>query len=129
MSNDFLGVGWAFPIQLDDQKQIAMASGEESIRQAIWTILGTARGERMMRPNFGCGIHDFVFAPNNASTAGLVAREVREALILWEPRIETEHVAALPHPNQPNLMLIEITYRIRSTNNRLNLVYPFYLEQ
>ena len=81
-----------------------------------------------MRPNFGCGIHDLVFAPNNAGTAGRVASEVRQALIQWESRIDLLDVKAYANPNEANQLLIEISYRVLSTNNQFNLVYPFYLE-
>ena len=127
MTSEFLGVGWNFPIALDSG-QIARARYEESVRQAIWMILGTSRGERIMRPDFGCGIHDLVFAINSVSTAGDVASEVRRALLEWEPRIEVLNVSAAPDAAQPNLLLIEIDYQVLTTNSRFNLVYPFYLE-
>lgn len=127
MSASFLGVGWNFPVGLE-RGGIALARYEESIRQAIWIILATARGERKMRPDFGCGIHDLVFSPNSAEIAGRVATEVRQALIRWEPRIDVEQVSAGNDPGEPSRLLIEIQYRVRSTNNRFNLVYPFYLE-
>ena len=128
MSSEFLGVGWNFPVEVDEKGQIKMARYEESIQQAIWMIVGTAKGEQVMRQDFGCGIHDLVFAPNNATTAGQAIREVRDALVLWEPRIDVLDVEAFSDPNQPALMLIEIRYLVRKTNNRFNLVYPFYLE-
>jgi len=128
MPDSFLGTGWKFPLELDTNGGIAMASDEASIRQSIWLILSTAPGERVMRPDFGCGIHDLVFAPNTAGTAGQIINEVREALIRWEPRIDVLAVDAIPDENQPNLLLIAISYQVRTTNNRFNLVYPFYLE-
>ncbi len=127
MSTSFLGAGWQFPVSLDDG-EIALSVEEESIRQAIWIILATARGERQMQPDFGCGIHDLVFAVNSAETAGRVASEVREALILWEPRIDLDDVDVTNDPEQPSRLLIQIEYSVRSTNSRFNLVYPFYLE-
>lgn len=132
MTSEFLGVGWAFPIKLDEDNQIALAHYEESIRQAIWMILGTARGERLMRPDFGCGIHDLVFAVNSAGTAGRLASEVRQALIQWEPRIDVQNVTVQPPsartPGAATRLLIEVEYKVRATNNQFNLVYPFYLE-
>jgi len=129
MTADFLGIGWRFPIGLDARgTQIAQAPYEESVRQAIWIILGTARGERVLRPDFGCGIHDLVFAVNNATTAGLAAQAVGQALILWEPRIDVLDVQVTPKPDEANALLIRIDYRVRSTNTRFNLVYPFYLD-
>jgi phage baseplate assembly protein W len=130
----FLGVGWKFPLALEPdplsggRDRIAMARYEESIRQAVWIILATARGERKMRPDFGCGIHELVFAPNSADTAGRVATEVRQALVLWEPRIDLLNVAVNSDPAEPSRLLIEIGYRVRTSNTRFNLVYPFYLE-
>lgn len=128
MSSEFLGVGWASPVQLDENGQIALARYEESVRQAIWMILGTARGERVMRPTFGCGIHDLVFATISASTTGRIATEVRQALIQWEPRIDIQNVAVAADKSARNRLLIEINYKVRATNNQFNLVYPFYLE-
>lgn len=128
MSSDFLGVGWQFPVALDEHGQVIMAYDEEAIQQAIWTILGTAPGERLMRPDFGCGIHDLVFAANTAATAGPAAELVRRALVRWEPRIDVLDVSATPDIANPALLLIEIEYRVRTTNNQFNLVYPFYLE-
>jgi phage baseplate assembly protein W len=128
MTTEFLGIGWQFPVQLDDKGQIALAEHEESVRQAIWMILSTAPGERVMRPDFGCGIHDLVFAPNSPGTAGQVIGEVRRALVRWEPRIDVLDVDAPPDPAQPNRLLIVIKYQVRTTHNEFNLVYPFYME-
>ena len=129
MSSAFHGVGWAFPVQPDPQTgAVALHAHERSIRDAVWIILGTARGERPMHPDFGCGIHDLVFAVNTATTAGMVIREVREALVRWEPRIEILAVTAAPDPAEPVRLLIGVEYRVRTTNNQFNLVYPFYLE-
>jgi len=127
MSKVFLGVGWRFPVGTEDE-QIAMARHEESIQQSIWMILGTAKGERVMRPDFGCGVHDLVFEVNSAYTAGRMENEVREALVRWEPRIDMVNVAVSADDAEANRMLIAIEYRVRSTNNFFNLIYPFYLE-
>jgi uncharacterized protein len=128
-SSDFLGLGWNFPIDVDTDGQVELApDGEEGVRQSIWTILGTSRGERVMRPDFGCGIHDLLFGVNNAATANAVAGAVRDALAAWEPRIDVLDVYAVPDPSRPSLLTIEINYQVRSTNSRFNLVYPFYLE-
>ena len=128
MSVSFLGAGWKLPVSVDERGQIALSAADESIREAIWIILATARGERKMRPDFGCGIHDLVFATNSAETAGRVATDVRESLLLWEPRIDLENVDVRSDPEEPGRLLIQIEYRVRSTNSRFNLVYPFYLE-
>jgi uncharacterized protein len=128
MSGDFLGVGWTSPVQLDEnQNRIVMAKYDECVRQSIWMILGTAKGERVMRPDFGCGIHDLVFADNSAAAIGQIVSEVRQSLLEWEPRIDVLEVDVNPDSNQPNQLLIQINYQVRTTNNRFNLVYPFYV--
>ena len=124
----FLGTGWKLPIVLDDEKRITTVSDEENVRQSVWTILSTAPGERVMRAQFGCGLAELVFAPNTPGTAGQVISTVREALIQWEPRIDVLEVDARADEKESNLLLIAISYRVRSTNNQFNLVYPFYLE-
>jgi Bacteriophage baseplate protein W len=126
---DFRGVGWSFPVQTDDQGQISLARQDEAIRQSIRLIIETAKGERLMRPTFGCGIHDLVFAPNDPLTAARASFEVREALIDWEPRIEVLNVQAQLATAEENTLLLDVQYRVRSTNNVFNLVYPFYLRR
>jgi phage baseplate assembly protein W len=128
MDIDFLGVGWSLPIQLDKTKQIQIAKYEAAVRQSIWAILSTARGERLMRPEFGCRIHDHVFAPNTAGTVGQIISDVRAALIEWEPRIDVLDIELLPQFTHPNLLQISINYQVRTTTNEFNLVYPFYLQ-
>ena len=124
----FLGVGWGFPIDVDPEtSEIMLAEYEESVRQSIWIILGTAKGERVMRPDFGCGIHELVFAVADAGTAGRLASEVHDALLLWEPRIDVLDVDVTPASDGE--LLIEIQYQVRATNNVFNLVYPFYLDR
>jgi phage baseplate assembly protein W len=127
-SRDFLGRGWAFPIRAEEGA-IASAEREEAIRQSVWLILATSPGERPMRPDFGCGMHDLVFAGTDASTAGSVASSVRDALLRWEPRIEVLDVEVTREPSAPTTLTVLVEYRVRSTNNVFNLVYPFYLEQ
>lgn len=129
MHADFLGRGWN-PDNLRAEltraeARIVMSAGEENIQQAIWIILATAPGERVMRPDFGCGIHHLVFEVNSSTTIASVVQEVRHALILWEPRIEVLGVDAETR-HLGELLLINIHYRIRSTNNYFNFVYPFY---
>lgn len=128
MPQEFLGVGWGFPVKPDGNGAFKRAQYEESVRQSIWTILGTAKGERVMRPEFGCGIYDLVFEVNNASTAGKVVQAVREALLAFEPRVDVRDVQVRPE-QQGEVMLINIDYEVRATNNAFNLVYPFYLER
>jgi phage baseplate assembly protein W len=129
MSTEFLGVGWAFPVQPGPDGDVALAAYEESVRQSVWIILGTSPGERVMRPDFGCGLNDLVFSVGGAQTAGAVADEVRRALIAWEPRLDLLDVQAAPDGVVGDTLLIQIDYRVRATNNVFNLVYPFYLEQ
>jgi phage baseplate assembly protein W len=128
MDIDFLGVGWSLPIQLDETQQIQTAKYEAAVRQSIWAILSTARGERLMRPEFGCRIHDHIFAPNTAGTVGQIISDVRAALIEWEPRIDILDIDLLPQFTHPNLLQISINYQVRTTTNEFNLVYPFYLQ-
>jgi len=128
MDIDFLGVGWSLPIQLDQTQQIQTAKYEAAVRQSIWAILSTARGERLMRPEFGCRIHDHIFAPNTAGTVGQIISDVRAALIEWEPRIDILDIELLPQFMHPNLLQISINYQVRTTTNEFNLVYPFYLQ-
>ena len=128
-ASDFRGIGWAFPVEVEAGGRIALARLDQSIEESILLIVGTARGERVMRPTFGCGIHDLVFAPNDATTAAQVSFAVREALIDWEPRIEVLEVQVAPDAAEGNKLLINLQYRVRSTNNVFNLVYPFYLQK
>ena len=127
MSKPFLGVGWSFPLAAAGGA-IQLAEYEESVRQAIWIVLGTAKGERVMRPDFGCGIYDLVFEVNSASTTGRVAQEVQDALLFFEPRIDLLDVQ-VQTKGSGEVMLISIEYQVRATNNVFNLVYPFYLER
>ena len=123
---DFLGVGWAFPVEVDARGRVALARGERDIEEAIRLILLTPKGQRPMRPDFGCQIHDLIFAPNDATTAGLAAYYVEEALGMWEPRIRVEEVTALPDPLDVGRLLLEIRYEIKSTYDSRTLVFPFY---
>lgn len=127
-SDDLLGRGWGLPVRLDaDGQGIALVTGPEAVAQSIWTILATAPGERVGQPQFGCGIHDLVFAPSGAGTAALVAEQVRGALEEWEPRIELLGVQVESRPAELMLM-IRVDYRLRAAPGVHNLVFPFYLE-
>ena len=127
---EFLGVGWGYPVERDESKgRFAIAAHEESIRQSIQIILSTAPGERVMRPDFGCAIHELVFAPNGAATRGMAEHHVREALLRWEPRVEVMDVKAVASDAHDEELLIDINYRVRMTDSRFNLVYPFYLDR
>lgn len=123
----FLGQGWCFPPVVDGAGGIAMTVGEKDIEASIRVILATAKGERVMRPEFGSIIQDFVFSPNNATTHGLLAYHVSDALRQWEPRIDLVSVDAVADPAEPAQVRIDISYRVKVTNDERNLVYPFYL--
>lgn len=124
---DILGAGFQFPVGLDGRGGIAMASQEGGIEDSIRIILGTPQGERRMRPMFGSRIHELVFAPNNASTWGLMQQYVEEALAWWEPRIEVLNVDAAPDPSDASRLLVDILYKVKATSDERTLVYPFYL--
>ncbi len=126
-SRNFLGQGWAFPLGVDSTGGIAMSRGEADIENSILAILGSAKGERVMRPAFGSSIHDFVFAPNNATTHGLLSYHVRDALGFWEPRIEVNSVDVAADELNQSRVLINIGYTVITTNDNRNLVYPYYL--
>ncbi len=129
MGEDFIGRGWSFPIRPTAAGRLAYLGGDEKIRQSIWLILGTARGERQMRPDFGCGIHELVFEANSAALRGLVREQVRDALTRWEQRITVDDVRVETAPEGRNYLLIRVDYRIRTNNALYNLVYPFFLNE
>ena len=126
-TGDFLGQGWSFPMHINSRGGISLSRQAQDIEEAVRIILSTAKGERHMRPEFGCGIHELVFAPNNATTTGEVEQYVREALAQWEPRIEVTDVLTDIDSRESHVLLITIQYLIRATNEPRNLVYPFYL--
>jgi len=126
-NREFLGRGLAWPLQIDPRGGIALARGERDIEQSIRIILETVPGERKMRPEFGCRVHELVFAPNNASTAGLVIYYVEEALKRWEPRVDVQEVNVETDPNWDGALLVEIKYRVKDTHDERSIVYPFYL--
>ena len=128
MPKKILGSGWQFPITLDGNDSVAMSHHEKKIRQSIMIILSTAKGERVMRPDFGCDIHDYVFDIIETSTLTLIKSSVEEALILWEPRIEVINVGTNTDRVSQGMVAIDLEYRVRYTNTTHNLVYPFYLD-
>lgn len=125
--SDFIGRGWTFPVRLTARGGIALTSGTEEVDAALRMILSTAPGERVMRPEFGCRIWDLLFHPLDANTIGQMEQAVRDAVGQWEPRIDLEDVRAVPDDEDVGLVHIEIAYRLRATNDRRNLVYPFYV--
>ena len=125
MNQDIVGKGWHFPPQIGRHGGIALVGAETEIEQSILIILRTAPGQRVMRPEFGCELHDLVFMPNNSDTAAKVRRAVRQALGRWEPRIDV--LAVDVRAGEAGCLLIDIGYRIKATHDRRSLVYPFYL--
>jgi Bacteriophage baseplate protein W len=126
----FLGKGWAFPVTVDATTgKIAMAAYEQDIKEAIRIILSTSKGERVMRPDFGSGIHDLVFASMSTAVIGLLESDVREALTTWEPRIELLRVEVSTDEAHIGKLKVNIDYRVRETNREDNLVYPFYVRE
>ena len=125
----FLGCGFKFPLQVNARGRLALSGAEERIEEAIYIVLGTRLGERLMQPDFGCGIHDLLFAPNNPSTRTRAVEHVRRALVAHERRIDVLNVAAETTPAEPSLLLIRVDYRIRANNAVGNLVYPFYITE
>jgi phage baseplate assembly protein W len=128
-SKDFLGTGWKYPVKVDTDGKIAVSQYEDKIKESIRIILGTAKGERIMRPDFGCGIHELVFVSINSVTMKQVEHSVREGLTLWEPRIELKNVEVSSEKAEEGKLLVSIDYIVRATNTRFNLVYPFYLKE
>ncbi len=124
---EYIGQGLAFPLQVDPRGGIALATGTHDIEQAIRIILMTAPGERVMRPEFGCRIHELVFAPHDAATESLAAYYVQIALERWEPRIEVREVEVITDPARDGVLLVEIKYLVKDTHDERSIVYPFYL--
>jgi len=125
--SDIIGTGVAFPLGVDRRGALALARDGDDVRQAISIILSTAPGERPMRPEFGCGVHDYVFDVLDAATLGQMETEVRRALERWEPRIDVLDVDFELDGNSDGPLAITIEYRLRATNDVRNLVYPFYV--
>jgi len=127
---DFLGRGWAFPVELDPRTGFARTvEYEEDIRQSIMIILETAPGERVMRPNFGCGIHDMVFTSLDSTTLQLIRSSVREALQRCEARIDVLNVTVDENATIQGQLLVEVEYQVRKTNQTGNLVFPFFIRE
>jgi uncharacterized protein len=125
-ATDFLGTGWAFPVGVDARGRIALVRRERDVEEAMMMILLTPVGQRVMRPDFGCRIHELVFASNDASTEGLAIYYVEEALARWEPRITVREVTSEPDPVSPERLLVRIDYQIKASYDRRTLVFPFY---
>ena len=123
----FVGRGFRWPMSVDHTGSISLTTGADDLDSSIRVVLATAPSERVMRPAFGCRIWDLLFEPVNANTLGLMAEAVREAVAQWEPRVDVEEVVVSPDGNDSALVHISVAYRVRTTNSRRNLVYPFYV--
>jgi uncharacterized protein len=128
-SRAFRGAGLAFPLAVNPQGQLATAAAEIKIEQSVWLILSTAKQERLMRPDYGCGIHDLVFAPSAPQSIGQIVDQVRAALVAQEPRIDVLDMTGEIPAGQTNLLLLRIEYRIRANNALTNMVYPFFIAE
>ena len=129
LSSDIIGVGWKFPLKVNARGGLGWSDGPDRVRDAIWIILATALGERVMRPTFGADVNDFVFQPNTPSVHAVLEDSVKHALATWEPRIELDAVRVDPVAGAPSQVLVSIDYRLRTTNEVFNLVYPLYLQE
>ena len=127
VNREFLGQGWAFPLQIDPRGGFALARGPRDIEQAIRIVLETMPGERVMRPEFGCRVKELLFAPRNASTRGELIAVVKAALVRWEPRIEVQAVGVIEDPSHDGAWLVEIGYTIKDTHDVRSIVYPFFI--
>ncbi|MGE0867683.1 MAG: GPW/gp25 family protein [Kofleriaceae bacterium] len=127
MANEFLGKGLRFPVSLNLNGGVSTSALEENVRQSIFIILGTAPGERLHRPDFGCQIHDLMFAPNNDITAARAEVFCEEAIYKFEPRIEKVSCRAVASAEEPNRLDVRIEYVISGKHDKRNLVFPFYL--
>jgi phage baseplate assembly protein W len=124
---NFLGRGLSFPIRLNDRDRFSMVDGDTDIREAIYIIIHTIPGERVLRPNFGCEIHSLIFHPANNKTAMLAERYIEEALTMWEPRIDLIDIDVTPGATEYGELLIEITYSPKNEHDPRSLIFPYYL--
>lgn len=126
----FLGTGWKFPVGIDKATgRIQMSSNEESIRESIRIIIGTRKGELPMHPDFGCGIQEYAFETADYTTLYAMKTEVEHALIRWEPRITDVYAQVSDDQIEQGVLMIDVSYVVRATNNQYNLVYPFYISE
>jgi phage baseplate assembly protein W len=129
MAKEFLGRGWKFPVEVDAAGRIALSEYEDDIREAVGIILMTSKGERVMRPDFGAGLHEFVFTNMSVTTIGSIQAAIQGALVEWEPRVQVLNVVVEQDRSEVGKLLIDVDYRVRATNTRFNLVFPFYLKE
>lgn len=124
--DDFIGSGWAFPLRISPSGGIALVRRERELEEAMTLILMTYPGERPMRPEFGCRLRDYVFRGASDDVAAALSAEVQTSLIRWEPRVDIERVDVTPDPHDRGLLYIDVQYTPKATNDRRNLVFPFY---
>jgi Bacteriophage baseplate protein W len=128
-ANDIIGRGWRFPIKVNAKGGLDWSEGPDRIRDAIWIVVSTSLGERLMRPEFGAGLKDYVFESNSATVRAELATAIRRALGRWEPRIDIVDLHVDASPDQESQVLIVLDYQIRDTNELFNMVFPFYLDE
>jgi uncharacterized protein len=129
MSYPFIGRGWRFPIKVNARGGLDWSEGPDRVRDAIWLVLNTAQGERVMRPTFGAGVQDYVFQPNSPATRAALAAAIKQALARWEPRIELDAVRVEAVQGEPSQVIASVEYRLRATNELFNVVLPFWLAE
>jgi phage baseplate assembly protein W len=129
MGSEFLGIGWKYPVSVEADGSVSSSSYEENIRESIRLILGTAKGERLMRPEFGCSIHEYAYSTMDTLTLRMIENSVYEALVDWEPRIEVSDIKTLTEKALEGKLMISIDYKVRRSNTQVNHVYPFYLKE
>ena len=128
INREFLGQGWAFPLQFDARGNIALAKGIEDIEQSIRIILETMPGERVMRPEFGCQVKELLFSPRNAATETALISYVDEALARWEPRISVFSIEVRDDSANDGAWIVEINFTVKDTHDERSIVYPFFIE-
>ena len=129
IATDFIGKGMKFPIKVDARGRLNWSEGPPRLQDAIWLIVKTSLGERVMRPAFGAGVNDYVFQPNSPMVRKGLETAIRSALLKWEPRIDLDTVSVDPVADEASQVLVTIAFRIRTTNELFNVVYPFYLQE
>lgn len=125
MTDDFIGRGFPFPLRIDERGSMTLVGGVEELERSMTVVISTSPGERPFRPRFGCRIWELMFEPINEATMGLMEMYVEEALRMWEPRVDVDQILVEP-ADLEGAVTIAISYVVRATNDRRNLVYPFY---
>lgn len=130
MSKEFLGRGWKFPVSVDPSTgKIRISEYEGDIEEAIRLIIWTSKGERVMRPQFGSGIQQYVFGLTDPTTRQLMESSITEAIVQWEPRVFEVKVTSSLESITSGVLNLHVQYTVRTTNNLYNLVFPFYIHE